>query len=382
MTEAVLPSKSLFRRLASLVGHALALTVILGAAGGGITALHMRATVGAPSVSTTDPLPVATRVLQPHDHYTVVDRFAGRLEAARAVHLAFERSGLVTAVLVDEGDRVESGQTIATLDSEPLKAARAGVVAQQRQVVADLALARATATRQRTLVGRGYASDQRYDEARFAVAALEARIDHLDAELRRIDIDLGKTVLTAPFAGTVAGHFLDAGAVASLGAAVIDLQETGRLHARIGVTPAAAAHLRVGQRQSLIVADRFAFATLIALRPDMETGTRTIDALFQLDDADGLVIGDIVRLEHTRRVEAVGFWLPLTALQEGEKGLWTVLTVIDGADGSRVDREAVEILHVGGNRVYGRGTLAPGAKVITGGRTRVTPGQIVHALEG
>jgi hypothetical protein len=91
----------------------------------------------------------------------------------------------------------------------------------------------------------------------------------------------------------------------------------------------------------------------------------------------------VVEVTVERPVATPGFWLPMTALVEGERGLWTVYTVRPAPDGGGrvVGQEAVEVRHTEGDRVYVAGTLADGAVVIGDGTHRVIPGQRVRAVE-
>ena len=82
-----------------------------------------------------------------------------------------------------------------------------------------------------------------------------------------------------------------------------------------------------------------------------------------------------------RTVSARGTWLPLSALTEGRKGLWSVLTIAEREGAPVVEREAAEILHIDGDRAFVRGTFAEGARLLLDGTNRVTPGQNV-ALAG
>ena len=93
--------------------------------------------------------------------------------------------------------------------------------------------------------------------------------------------------------------------------------------------------------------------------------------------------GEVVELAVPREVAADGAWVPLSALSEGPKGLWQVLTVIENDSGDlQVGREAVDILHVAGSRAYVRGTLADGMRIVVSGSNRVVPGEpVVLAAE-
>ena len=101
-----------------ILGHgvrAVVAILLVGVMVAGVTILHWRADAKA-SVDPTPPLPVATMSIEMAPGYAVEQRFAGRLEPARETPLAFERSGLVTDILVEEGDSVTAGQVVAVLD--------------------------------------------------------------------------------------------------------------------------------------------------------------------------------------------------------------------------------------------------------------------------
>ncbi len=121
----------------------------------------------------------------------------------RQVNLAFKVPGRVASLAVDEGDRVTSGRTVATLEKDDFEdqvrlaraqmEARAAALAeleagtrpeeieQARALVAQreaaLDLARATLKRLETLAARDFASHQVHDEA-------QARVNEAEAQLR------------------------------------------------------------------------------------------------------------------------------------------------------------------------------------------------------
>lgn len=83
-------------------------------------------------------LPVATMRVEAASAYTSVRSYTGVLRAARTSQLSFERPGLVVAVLVDQGERVEAGQTLAQLDRRHLEARRDQLLAQRSEAEARL----------------------------------------------------------------------------------------------------------------------------------------------------------------------------------------------------------------------------------------------------
>jgi len=371
--------KRFWRKLGGGALVLVAAGVIVGAAGAGIAALHIRADAQAP-VEANPPLTVRTMNLEKQGHYRVEQRFAGRIEAARETRMAFERRGLVERVLLDEGDAAQSGDPVAKLDQSKLKAERKRLQANKRELEARLKLAKRTLDRQETLSRQGWQSEQRFDEARFSVDELQAAIDKVSAQIDSIEIDLEKSVLKAPFAGTVTARHVDEGSVVQAGAPVLGLAETADIHARVGVTADVAQQLETGQRYPLAVGERRVRGTLVSKRPDIQTGTRTVTALFAVDDP-GAPLGEVIELIRERRIPQEGAWLPLTALVEDRRGLWSVYRVRANGEAHAVDRRSVEIVHSREGQAFVRGLFDNGERIVRDGTNRVVPGQRVILSE-
>jgi hypothetical protein len=153
--------------------------------------------------------------------------------------------------------------------------------------------------------------------------------------------------------------------------------EAGVRRARVGVSVAASNSIQLGQSYRLASNGQNFEGRLVSKRPDLQMGTRTVIALFEVSGADDVPFGEVVELAVERSVRAAGAWLPIGALSEGSKGLWTVLTVVEREDGTRIAREAVEVLHVESGRAYVRGNLSEESRVVINGTNRIIPGQQV-----
>lgn len=342
----------------------------------GTAALHMRANAEVPPAA-NPPVSVHTTALALVDSYEITERFAGRLEPARQTQLSFERAGLVHQVLVEEGDKVAKGDVVAELDTAKLQAERQTLKAQIAELQARRALAAATLKRQQELNKKGWRSAQNYDEARFSLQEIDASLSRIDASIASLDVDIEKSVLRAPFSGTIAGRTTDEGAVVAAGANIVELLETAQRQVRIGVSAEAATALKTGETYRFSAGGRDMPGTVIAKRPDLDPRTRTVSILFAVQADEALPFGEIVELVLPRSVSEQGTWLPLSALTEGRKGLWSVLTVVSKDGDTVVEREAAEILHIDGDRAFVRGTFADGANLLLDGTNRVTPGQLV-----
>lgn len=326
---------------------------------------------------------VATIAVSESSGYEQLSSYTGRVEALLDSALGFEVGGLLSSVSVDEGRRVGEGELLARLDTARLEARRAEAAAALDSVRADLKLAESTLVRTQDAFSYKGVSQQQLDEARQQVTSLQASQRVAAARLDSIDVDLAKAELRAPFDGVVTGRFADPGEVLNPGQPMMQLQSDRPPEVRIGVAPGVAAELVAGDSYELLINGRQWPASLKAVIPRRDTSTRTVDALFELAEANVAVRpGDLARLDTTTRIDTPGFWVPLTALIEGPRGLWQVLVAETQAPGDGVDYRLVtrtlEVLHADGNRAYVRGTLAAGELLVSDGLDRVVQGQAVR----
>jgi RND family efflux transporter MFP subunit len=364
------------RQWARITAKLSVAAVVMAGTGLAVSTLQNRAGAGIVA-DIADPMPVAALPLRRASGYGESRRYAGRLEPARETVLGFERAGKVVEVMAGEGDAVTAGEVIARLDTRLLRNARDRLIAVREAQEASVELARLTDERQAGLTDRAV-SAQRRDETRLQLSEARARLAETDAALDGIAIDLEKSVLRAPYAGHVAARLVDEGAVVDAGGPVLELLETSAPRARIGLAPDAAAGLEIGGRYSIDYRGLSHPARLIALRPDIDPASRTVEALFALDAAAGLAFGDLVGFEARQWHDAPGYWVPLTALVEDDHGLWSVYAIAEGPGAPRVRSAAVRVLSVEGERAFVAADLPDGASVVRDGTHRVIPGQSIR----
>lgn len=426
----------------------LGITILaaIGVGANALVAARTRAALGDPGILVTQsrPLPVETIELLPQDSIRIPRRFTGTVEPRRRSDLAFEGSGRIATVRVDEGDRVAEGAVLAQLDTEQLRAQRNEVssrrvglqaqldelVAGPRKEVIDAAkadvrafdeesqFARLQLERRKDLVDRGSISSEQFDTTRAQVRTVEARLSgararlaelengtraerlaaqrgalgEVDAALASIDVQIERATLRAPFGGTISARLLDEGSVVSLmmPQAVFTLIETGALEARIGIPgdllDGSLAGALNGAALDLSQVELVVRGHVVAVErqrtmPDVDAGTRTIPVVFEfaVESARraGVRPGDIVNLTLMTRRNERGAWLPLSALSESTRGLWSAYAVVPGDGGDRVERLELEVMHVQAGRAYVRGTFVGSARVVSSGAHRLVPGQAV-----
>ena len=336
-------------------------------------------------------LPVTALRVHHTDHYTTREHFAGRVTARRQSDLGFDRGGLLHRVLVDEGDRVAAGQLLAALDTRLLHVERRRLAAQIERVEAELNLARVTAARRRELHGKEHLSSQRLDEAHYAERARAAELAATRAARDRVEVQLALSRIEAPYAGTVSARRADEGAVVAAGQPILELIEDRVLEIHVGLPAASAERLRPGTPHTIAVGGVDIATQLYAVIPSVETDTRTVKAIFRIPDPPPqLRDGELARFTLPADIAAAGFWLPLGALAESERGLWAAYALVPAAaDGDdavaapgqtphRVERRKLEVLYSEADRVFARGTLRDGELAAAAGIHRLVPGQLVR----
>ena len=321
--------------------------------------------------------------------YTIQRDFAGRVESRRASQVGFELGGELDRVMVEEGDFVSTGAALAKLDTARLEARLAEANAALAQAESGSELASRTLERSREAASFDGISAQELDLAIDAEATARAALAATAARVNSVEVDLAKSTIRAPFDAIITSRFVDEGQIVPAGQPVLGLQETAAPEVRIGVAGGLSRSLEQGQQQQLIVDGQTIEATVKAVLPLRDPATRTVDVILSIQDADVLP-GDLARLSLEQRVEEPGFWLPIAALAEGSRGLWTAYVAMPLEDGVNATSGAthylqprpVEILYEATERVFVRGALSDGDMFVTGGLTRVVPNQQVRLADG
>ena len=328
-------------------------------------------------------LSVVTQAVFYEDELVRRDTLTGRIEPNRQSDVGFELPGQLVAVVVDEGDTVLAGDVLARLDTARLDARRAEVEASVRQAKAQARLARTTLARVQEALSFEGVSQQEVDEAANALATAEASVAAAESRRFSVDVDVQKSELKAPYNAVVTARHSDEGQVLQAGQPVLSLQESDNLVLRVGVAGEALDTLVPGSAHTISVDGREIDVTLKQVLAQRDRVARTVDALFTVPSDTGLRAGDLARLVLDQPLAVRGVWLPLDALAEGRRGLWTVYVAAPEGQSElgathQVTPRPVDIVHQDGRRAFVRGPLENGEPVIISGLQRIVPGQFVR----
>lgn len=156
-------------------------------------------------------------------------RYSGTVQGMNKVHLSTKMLGRITALSVEEGDRVRKGQVLARIKSQDVEAQKAQVLANLQEAQAGLTNAETNYRRMKTLHDAQSATRKEFEDASTHYAMMQARIAALQGKLREVDDVLGYAVVTAPIDGYVVQKMAEAGSMASPGMPLLVVENTQRL---------------------------------------------------------------------------------------------------------------------------------------------------------
>jgi HlyD family secretion protein len=129
----------------------------------------------------------------------------------REVRLAFDGAEHVDAILVEEGDRVDAGQLLATLHTDRLRAERDRVAAELAAAEAEAHAATLSHRRIEQLASQQLASRDDADVAEAKARVALANAEAAEAALAETDQALKDTHLYAPQAGVIRERVVEPG---------------------------------------------------------------------------------------------------------------------------------------------------------------------------
>jgi RND family efflux transporter MFP subunit len=304
-------------------------------------------------------------------------RFSGVVRSADRAGLAFTVGARLASRPVEAGEQVQKGRVLARLQDRKLRLG----LDQTTAALAEVEARRVQAMSERARVERLFESKAATaDELEQTVALAEAvEAAHEAARARLADAErlVGESVLTAPFAGTVAEVRFEVGEFVPAGQPVVVLSGPGKLEVEVGVP----------EREVLAISaeDRVRVALPIA-------GLRTEGRVRRVGRAaasSGGLFPIVVSLDETERVlpgmtAEVAFTLdsgdtltvPLAAVLNPGGARPQVFRLVDG----RVERVAIEVESLLGERVAVSGALTAGDRVVVAGHTALVNGDRVEVV--
>lgn len=331
------------------------------------------------SITEVPPRPVQTQAaVFATDHQR--DVYSGEIRARWEAEIGFRVGGKIVERLVDVGDSVRKGQTLARLDPQDLKLAADAVQAQVAAAETDRQWSRDELDRQKQLLDRGLSGQAAYDQALNAFRSAEARLEQARAQLSVSLNQAAYAVLQADRDGVVTAIRAESGQVVSAGQPVVRLAQPEEKEVQINVPESRIEVLALGREVSVgLWADPDArmVGTVREIAPGADPMTRTypVKIALPVDTGIHLQLGMTARVSVPRQDSAVVALLPMTALYtlEGAPAVWVV-----DPDSQRVALRAVAIGEYREDGVTVLSGIDEGDLVVTAGVHRLLPEQRVR----
>lgn len=237
----------------------------------------------------------------------------------RDVTLAAPLDGRLARILVEEGDTVERGDTIAQMDDRVAQAAvararvEAAATAGVTRARCELELAQRQLSRLEASAARNAATVSELDEARTAVARTEAALDEATervniakARLSLEEARLEEHAIRAPFDGVVVRIDAEDGAALNLAEPILRIVTLDHLEADLHLPAELIGATRPGQPITLVANRPFDTtrlrATVAAAEPIIDAGSDTFRCRVRIDNPEAtLPAGFIVRIDDAQR---------------------------------------------------------------------------------
>ncbi len=325
---------------------------------------------------------VTTMALAPSVSYLHTQEFTGTIRAGNTTGIGFELSGKIKLLAVDSGDQVKEGQLLARLDTDLLEAEKQELDANLSQNSADIELASSTLNRSLKLKQQGYTSEQQLDELKGKLASLLAAKKRLKASIHVNALKIEKSSLLAPFRGVISKRNNNLGEVIALGTPIFTLIQNNNPQAFVGVPIKVAKKLKAAQNISLRVADTHYTAKIAGIGAEVNPITRTVALRLLLPQDAKVINGELTYLAYENEIEQEGYWVPISSLTDGIRGLWnlyviTASGVADKSESFSIERRDVEIIYTKNDEAYIRGAVNSGEEFISQGLHKLVVGQKV-----
>lgn len=245
LDETVLAQRRKRRRIIIAVVAALAVAVaafLIFAGGGEEKAAPAAGGAGA------EQAPTVTVIVPGREQVARTISATGTLAARRDMPVGVAgEGGMVARVLVEPGQWVNAGQTLAVIERS-VQAQQAQQLAASIEVArADLRLAENELERAQALVSRGFVSQADLDRKRAARDAAAARVRVAQAQLAETRARIGRLDIRAPAAGLVLDRNVEAGQVVGAGSgALFRIAQGGQMELLAQLNEADLAELSVG----------------------------------------------------------------------------------------------------------------------------------------
>lgn len=129
--------------------------------------------------------------------------YVAEIQSIQNVELRAKFKGFIERIYVDEGQTVQAGQTLFTLNNNEYKLEILKTQSQLKSILSDLKSAEVQLKNTKILVEKNILSNSELSIAKSKVEALQANIEEANANIATAKLNLSFTNIKAPFTGVI-----------------------------------------------------------------------------------------------------------------------------------------------------------------------------------
>lgn len=312
----------------------------------------------------------------------------GTGEALSTVEVRAQVTGQLTSVGFTEGQDVEQGQLLFTIDPRPFEVAVQQAQAALSKDQATATGSEATRARLEDLFKRQLLAKSDYDTAVTGATTAAAQVEQDKASLDSAKLQLQYTKIAAPVSGRTGALLVHQGSLvrSTDTSPLVVINQIAPIRVAFAVPGQYLAQIRSGQGRapldatatiqgsSATVSGKVSF---IDNTIDTTTGTIKLKAVFPNADHQ-LWPGALVQVRLQLAIDPRAIVVPATAVQNGQQGQFVFVVAGDRTVAIR----PVAVARLNGDNAVVSSGLQAGEEVVTDGQLRLLPGSKITIKSG
>jgi RND family efflux transporter MFP subunit len=307
--------------------------------------------------------------------------YTGTIKPRYESDLGFRVSGKIIERLVNIGDRIAPGMTLARLDASDYRLSLESAEAELNAARSSLKQTEADEKRYAALNEKKWVSDANYEQKKATADEARGRFERATRALALAKNQLAYTDLLATEAGVITALPVEVGQVVSAGQLIARVARLDELEAVVSIPES-----RIdGDRNAAATvtlwadADRVYAAKLREISPQADPATRTYQVRYSLLTPDAAItLGKTATVHLASLGAGQRAKLPLAAVfrDQGQPSVW----LIDEVHG-RLIKKSVEVSAWTETSAIISGGLAAGQKVVAAGVHKLDAGTPIRIVE-
>ncbi len=326
-------------------------------------------------IKTLDPqekIPLITTFTAKETQFNHFVELQGNVSTKQNVVITAEYGGVLTKVYVKEGQKVRKGQALAKIDD-------GGLSQQLAQVKIQTDLAKTTFERQKRLWDQKIGSEIQYLQAKSTYEAQEQMVSQLQQQV-------GKTIVRAPFSGTIDDVITEQGTVVAPGQSqlfrIVNLND---MYIETDVPERYVADITPGKevKVNFPVLGKDVDAKVRQAGNFINPANRTFKVEVAFPNKDATIKPNLTaKLRINDYTNNKAILIPQSIISENAEGQQYVYTVADkNGEKAKAKRTIIETGKTQGDDIEVLSGIADGEEIIEEGARSVKDGQDVKILE-